>query len=151
MVQSATLTYLDAVGQPILTFELDCQTTIVGRAPLKTATFPQDVDWVLAENTYQVRQGDTLYIAIAQDIAMCRQHFSIRRRAAMSGEAVYFLQDLNSRCGTLVNGIRTALIQLNHGDLIRCSSQFLFSFPRGIGDPSNDSSRTTAGTRGGGV
>jgi hypothetical protein len=133
MVQSATLTYLDAMScQPIASFHLDSSKTIVGRAPVAVADLPNDAGLTRGEKTYQVRQGDTLFVVIACDGAMSRQHFCICRSVAASGESEYVLHDLNSRGGTWVNDCqirRGESIQLNHGDGIRCSSRFLFSLP----------------------
>jgi hypothetical protein len=135
MVQRATLTYLDRTGQPVVTFELDCPTTIVGRAPLGVGDLPDD-GGLRQQTTYQVRQGDALFAGIASDLAMCRRHFCIRRAIAASGEAVYSIQDLNSRCGTFVNdAVIRAVMQLKDGDSIRCSSRFVFNLAPNNNDP----------------
>jgi hypothetical protein len=132
MVLDATLTYLDSAERPIAIFALDSPTTIVGRAPLGAADLLQDEQLVRRESIYQVRRGDTHFVAIAENLAMSRQHFCIRRRVVPSGEAVYVLQDLNTCGGTWVNERQytgAAMIQLKDGDRILCSARFLFSLP----------------------
>jgi hypothetical protein len=142
MLRRATLMYLSPANQPIATFELDSPTTIVGRMPLGVTDLPQDLDLGPGKGTYHVRRKETLFVGISWDIAMCRQHFCIRRSITASGEAVYFLQDLNTRCGTYVNNKQVrAVVQLKHGDRIRCSSRFLFSLTPG----SNDQATIRAG------
>jgi hypothetical protein len=136
-MQGATLTYLNARQQPVASFELDRPETIVGRTPLGMHYRSEGVDVMARHATFQVRRGETLFVGIVSDFNMCRQHFCIRRAIAASGEAVYFVQDLNSRCGTRVNStlIGAAVVQLKDGDLIACSSRFVFNLVHANREP----------------
>jgi hypothetical protein len=123
MVQTATLTW-----ESVEVFELDSPKTIVGRAPLAVRDLPEYVHLASHRAAFPMRLGDTLFVVIASDIAMCRQHFCIHRAVTASGEAVYFLQDLKSRCGTYLNDTQIAKVEhLKVGDHIRCSFRFLFN------------------------
>jgi hypothetical protein len=127
MVQRATLTYLSPQRGSVDVFELDSPETIVGRAPLAVRDLPDYADLARNREAFQVRLGDTLFVVIAWDLAMCRQHFCIHRALTESGETVYFLRDLNSRCGTYLNDTPITKVEhLKAGDRIRCSSRFLF-------------------------
>lgn len=128
MVQRATLTYLSHRSELVAVFELDSRETIVGRGTIAIRDQPEYVKLVSDRKAFQMRQGDTLFIVIASDLAMCREYFCIHRAVTESGEPVYFLRDLNSRCGTYLND--TQITKMEHpkdGDYIRCSSRFLFN------------------------
>ena len=111
MVQRAALTYLSPRRGSVAVFELDSPETIVGRAPLAVRDLPEYVDLASNREVFQIRGGDTLFVVIASDMAMCRQHFCIHRAVTASGEAVYFLRDLNSRCGTYLNNTQIKKVE----------------------------------------
>jgi hypothetical protein len=126
----ARLTYFADGNQPMATFALDSPVTVVGRGPWEVHKMPAVVEKVRKREPFQVRLGDTLFIGIPSEMRLGRSHFAIRRVAGPSGEVAFFIWDLQSRCGFMVNDARnqgSAEVQLKDGDRIHYGFEFTFS------------------------
>jgi hypothetical protein len=133
----ATLTYCNHLREPVVSFEVGSPVTVVGRGSPEVLRLPEVVKKVSRQDPFGARLGDTLFIAIPSDIRLARSHFSIRRAAGESGEAVFLIRDLQSHCGFMVNDVLnagSAELQLKGGDRIHYGFEFVFNVVAGESD-----------------
>lgn len=124
----AFLTYLGHHPEQRAPIELVTDTTIVGRGMLHDLGLETWVPQMMEWSYFIVCKGGVLYLGIPSDTRLARKHFAIRRVARESG-TTFWIRDLESHCGTMVNSTLNRgsdEMPLNDGDLIRCGLEFSF-------------------------
>jgi len=102
-------------------FELTQLRTVVGRRPWEVENRTEFADKIAENQPFQRSHKGTDFIAIPNTLYLNRSQFEvIRLNYNTIEEPLFFIRDLESLGGTLVNNykIRDEWVQLQHGDSI---------------------------------